>query len=459
MVIPDWALKYKEKGTQITEINGRYYLYRVKSRWNPEKHRAQKITEAYIGRITREGIKRPDDAEIAVREFGATDFIMKSSPYVIDALKVYGSWESILVFAMFRLMHASPLKSVKFYYDTSYVSEIMDADVSPKALSSLLRDIGTRRETTQSFLKRFLKDGEVAIIDLTHVFSMSENVISSVPGYDRNQEYLPGVRLILLFDLDRMKPGYYRFVPGSISDVSTIRVTLMESGIKRALLIGDKGFYSEANIDYLKSYNISYIVPLKRSSSLIDYEPCKGDRRKFTGYFMFEGRPVWYRSADTDRGRVILYLDESLRLEEERDMLLRENGKELFKEKQFTLGTIAVITDLKKDEREVYELLKQRANVEQAFDTFKNIINADRSYMRDDYSLEGWFLVNFVALLLYYEIYNLLRDRGLLSKYSPMDVLVHLSRIHRLKVKNRWITSEIPKKSRVIAEKLGLHIT
>ena len=156
---------------------------------------------------------------------------------------------------------------------------------------------------------------------------------------------------------------------------------------------------------------------------------------------------------------MILYLDESLRLEEERDMLLRENGKELFKEKQFTLGTIAVITDLKKDEREVYELLKQRANVEQAFDTFKNIINADRSYMRDDYSLEGWFLVNFVALLLYYEIYNLLRDRGLLSKYSPMDVLVHLSRIHKLKVKNRWITSEIPKKSRVIAEKLGLHIT
>ncbi len=43
--------------------------------------------------------------------------------------------------------------------------------------------------------------------------------------------------------------------------------------------------------------------------------------------------------------------------------------------------------------------------------------------------------------------------------YSPMDVLVHLSRIHRLRVKNRWVTSEIPKKSRLIAEKLGLHIT
>ncbi|MDG7038659.1 MAG: hypothetical protein JRN37_05835, partial [Nitrososphaerota archaeon] len=97
--------------------------------------------------------------------------------------------------------------------------------------------------------------------------------------------------------------------------------------------------------------------------------------------------------------------------------------------------------------------------VEQAFDVFKNTLSADRTYMRDDYSLEGWFLINFVALLFYYEIYNLLRDKGLLSKYSPADVLVHLSRIHKLRVKNRWVTSEIPKKSGLMAEKLGLHIT
>ncbi|MDG7044608.1 MAG: hypothetical protein JRN02_04455 [Nitrososphaerota archaeon] len=46
----------------------------------------------------------------------------------------------------------------------------------------------------------------------------------------------------------------------------------------------------------------------------------------------------------------------------------------------------------------MYELLKQRANVEQAFDVLKNVLNADRTYMMDDYSLEGWFLINFIAL-------------------------------------------------------------
>ena len=41
-----------------------------------------------------------------------------------------------------------------------------------------------------------------------------------------------------------------------------------------------------------------------------------------------------------------------------------------------------------------------------AFDTFKNTLNADRSYMRDDYQLEGWMVVNFVALMFYYSVYT-----------------------------------------------------
>ena len=458
MTIPDWAVKFREKGTQITEIDGRYYLYKVRSQWDPRKHRARKITEGYLGRITPDGVKRHDsEGEISVVEFGATDLIMRRCSHIIDALKVYNNWESILVMAIFRLMHASPLKNIDLYYRTSYVSERIEAKTSPRSLSSLLRGIGHNRETTRTFLRHFLADQDIAVIDLTTVFSVSENVISAVPGYDHD-EYLPGVRFILLFGLRRMRPMYYRFVPGSIRDVSTVRMTMKESGIRKVLLIGDKGFYSESNVINLESSRINYILPLKRNSDLIDYGPCMGDRSNFSGYFIFEGRPVWYHSSRKGR-RVILFLDESLRLDEEKDMLLRENGRETFQEKQFLLGTIAVVTDLERSEKEVYELLKQRSSVEQAFDTFKNVLEADRTYMRDDYALEGWFLVNFVSLLMYYEIYNIIREHDMLSKYSPMDVLTHMSRIQKLKIRNKWVTSEIPKKTRLIKEKMEQHIT
>ena len=52
---PEWVMKHKTKGTNISCINGRYYLYEVSSVWNKEKGRAQKVTNKYLGRITEDG--------------------------------------------------------------------------------------------------------------------------------------------------------------------------------------------------------------------------------------------------------------------------------------------------------------------------------------------------------------------------------------------------------------------
>ncbi|MGC8585396.1 MAG: IS1634 family transposase, partial [Thermoplasmata archaeon] len=106
----------------------------------------------------------------------------------------------------------------------------------------------------------------------------------------------------------------------------------------------------------------------------------------------------------------------------------------------------------------IYELLKVRVNIEQLFDTFKNVLEADRTYMRDEYELEGWMLVNFVSMLLYYRIYNILRAKKMLKNYSVKDVLLHLSGIHEIKVGDQWLKTEIPKKTRQIIEKLQIPI-
>jgi transposase len=111
------------------------------------------------------------------------------------------------------------------------------------------------------------------------------------------------------------------------------------------------------------------------------------------------------------------------------------------------MGTIAVISDLEESGERIYNLLKSRVEIEVMFDAFKNVLNADRTYMRDDYQMEGWAFINFIALVFYYRL------------YTPNDVLIHLSRIYKLKIQNEWITSEIPKKTRVILEKLNLPIT
>jgi transposase len=120
-----------------------------------------------------------------------------------------------------------------------------------------------------------------------------------------------------------------------------------------------------------------------------------------------------------------------------------------------------VITTSSFPPQRVFERLKSRAGVESLFDTFKNLLHADRTYMRDDAHLEGWAFVNFISLLLYYKIYEVLLSKGLLKRFTPKEVILHLSRIYKLKIGEKWMLSEIPKKSGMLVEKLGLdlHIT
>ena len=103
-------------------------------------------------------------------------------------------------------------------------------------------------------------------------------------------------------------------------------------------------------------------------------------------------------------------------------------------------------------------MLKSRTEIEQSYDTFRNTIHADRSYMRDDYQLQGWMFINFIALMMHYRIYAMLNSKGMQRKYSPGDVLVHLERVNRLKLGDEWKTLEIPKKSRIIIDGLDIPI-
>jgi len=65
---------------------------------------------------------------------------------------------------------------------------------------------------------------------------------------------------------------------------------------------------------------------------------------------------------------------------------------------------------------------------------------------------------NFVAMLLNYKIYNMLVGKEMLSRYSPADIVMHLSRIYKLKVGGRWMLSEVPKTSNDVAEELEFKV-
>lgn len=458
MVYPDWVLKQKGKRTLIMRRDDRYYLYRVSSKWNPEKKRSQLKTEEYLGRITPDGLIEPKVKrimhrydQISVKEYGSSFLLQHISGDLLEALRRYfPEWREIFLFACIRLIHRSPMKNVEFLYRGSFLSETMEAHLSPDVLGNILRSIGIDRRAMRDFMRDFMKDERYLAVDLTHVLSMSEGVISATLGHNSTAEFLPQIQLLFLFSLEHDMPAYFRILPGSATSVMSIRTTMDESGARRIVLVTDTGFYSVKNISSLESAKIHYVMPLKRNSRLIDYMV---DQAK---HFMFQDHPIFYSRYQSNGKAIFTFRNDFLKAEEEKDYLRRK--KRDFANVSSRMGTVSVITNLRVSGEIVYEMLKSRADIEQSYDTFKNTIHADRTYMRDDYQLQGWMFVNFLALIMHYRIYNLLKAKDLLKRYSPEDVIEHLQRISMLKIGDEWKISEVPKHTRELIGKLEIPI-
>ena len=461
---PDWVLKYKIKGTLVQKKrDDLYYLYRVHSRWNRDKKRAQLITDEFLGKITPDGFFEPKVKrimhrfdQVSVKEYGASFLLQHISLDITQELKNdFPEWKEIFTFACMRLLHVAPLKNVSFLYLTSYLSETMrDAHVSPDSLGDMLRRIGTDRNSMVRFMKSIMKDDRYLAVDLTHVLSMSEGIISATLGHNSMDEYLPQVQVLFLFSLDHDSPAYFRILPGSINSVASLMTSIEESGVKRIVLVADTGFYSSSNIRDLDSKGMFYIIPLRRNSRIIDYS------RSGEKHFMFQDHPIFYSKYPHGNSRVYTFRNDFLKAEEEKDFLRRNEkvSESTLAKVRERMGTISVMTNLHVSGEIVYDMLKSRTEIEQSYDTFKNTIHADRSYMRDDFQLQGWMFVNFIALILHYRIYALLKSHDMLGKYSPKDVMEHLERISMLRIGNEWKMSEIPKKSKTVIEGLGIPI-
>ena len=475
---PDWALACKRKGTELRFIHGRYYLYEVTSKWNPEKKRSMKITGKLLGTITetdgfveseKERLRKQQliVESIQIKEYGITSAINALFGDTINALKQHfpDSWQRILCLAYGRLIYRSPLKNMAFHYSNSYLSEqYCGIDLSSKSLSYFLRALGEDRQKIVEFCRSFRVSEDCILFDGTDILSHSEQM--ELPKFSRSKlgTYDDMMNLMCIFSVKLQEPVYYRLLPGNIKDVSAFKLCLQESGVKDAIIIMDKGFASQGNIEELENNELKFIIPLHRNNGLISYEKIQGgDKSLFDGYFKYEGRYIWYYTVSVDEKKsVIVFLDDELRSREQKDYLDRIEKKlvdysiDKFHEKQYRFGTLAIIQNTGKVPADVFADYKTRGDVETMIDALKNIVEADRTYMQNEQALEGWMFINMIALKWYYTLLNLLKKNKLNKKYSPMDFLLFLSEIKKIKINSQWYDAEIIKNTRDLLKSLNI---
>ncbi len=121
-------------------------------------------------------------------------------------------------------------------------------------------------------------------------------------------------------------------------------------------------------------------------------------------------------------------------------------------------GKFAILSNMRSDPKDIYELYKSREEVELAFDSMKNELENDKAYIHTTDGLRGYFFISFISLYIYFSILNTLKEKKLSDKISVKEALFELSKIYVIADGPRRTVAEIPARSQKVADIFGLKL-
>ena len=458
----DWVRKIVEDERKRRNVpleakllNGNYYLYRSTSRYDRSTGKAVKVSD-YIGRITKDGIIEKDRVIRSIYEYGNSALIYSLSADIIARLQKYfpDRWSDLYALSVVRLMDPVPLKSVKDRWEKLYASREIQAHLSSNTLTEILRDAGSDMAAQMDLFQSLITESRKLAFDLSSIFSRSVNINIAAKGHNADHIYLPQVNMALAFDLDQYRPVFLKPLEGSVRDVKSLRNVLNEIHFD-GILVLDTGFSSQDLAEIMRS-DMKFIMPLRRNQDIIDYSIDLGSS------FVYRDRGIRSGFLNRNGFRIYMYLDKKLMAEESPTFIkLIAEGKRKqneFQSEYMKFGKISILSNLKDDPQIIYNLYKQREEIEQAFDAMKNELENDKSYLNDDDSLRGYFFVSFLSLYMYYSIFVLIGAADLANKLSVKDVLLKFSKVYKIVRGKKESLREIPSGVEKIDRLLGTNI-
>ena len=452
-------------------------MYQVSSVYDPVKKKGKKKTGALLGKITEDGgfiqsskkilLEKAgnsvDYSKITIREFGFTNFLEHYCKDISEKLKVhFPQYHKLIInMAYCRLVYNSPINRMPIHIQKSMLSMGEKEGFYPKKISDALTNIGIDRKSCVNYMTSFVTKGEHILVDMTNMFSSSEKMYYAKEGYNSDMVFDTQINLMYIYSPTLQQPLFYRLLNGNMREVKGFKMCLEESGIKDAILIADKGFYSKANIAHLKDNKLQYIIPLKRDSALIDYTLFN---EQTNDYFKYEERMIWMASYTIEGVEVKLFRDDKLKTQEQKDYLQRIESqiegytRDKFNQKLNQFGTFALVSNLKNTEvKEIYVKYKSRNAIEVMFDGVKTILKADKTYMQKEETLNGWMFINHIALQWYYIIYSILAEKKLLSKYSVKQFITELAEHRKVRINDNWVEENMITSTEKMLKMLNLY--
>lgn len=498
------------------KIRGKVYAYECEGYWDKEKKQARQRRK-YLGAVDEHGNIVPKASPQAVKvskSYGHVRLLLTLAEQeglrsrLRDAFGEDG--DTLLALSVIRLIDPTAMRNVHLALEDTFLPEMLGLKALPSSqrISELLSSLGNGEAEVRSFLRSLARKEDALAFDLTSLSSYSRQLPFLEYGADYRETHLPQINLGLVVSVQRHLPLYFKAYPGSVSDVSTLKNLLTEVrdlGVEKCLLIMDRGFYSQGNVEDMSKAGMDFVMPLpfgrglakelmSESNQLLD-DPDKGH--------MLDKELFFVHRAEVEVSghglHAFLIMSEKRRAEERKTVFSRlEELENAFSGKRWHPGVPSELADKAGNLRtcleardddgavvlvrkrnaisqmtnrcgkmillsskdmswqEAVSVYRQRDEAESDFSDLKNELQALPLRVAGLATLQGLLFVLFLSLLLRSHLLNRARKAKLLGRTWTDEMLRTLGLLKVSQAGREWRVNEVTKGRRELFKALGV---
>jgi transposase len=460
------AIRYKN--------NGRY-AYETHNVWNKEKKKAETkwvylgVVDPATGEIARAREQKVEQEKLILNYGDSAALYEFSEKLGFNALlqSVFGGdFDNVLALTFYKLFESNAMNYAKTWFEGNYANRLFpNARLSSQRVSELLERIGDEhlyREFFRKYCSCLYSEHGVAI-DSTGLQNDIDIPLTALGHHGSSLEN--ELRLLMVIDKDTSEPLYFRFFPGNIVDVSTLKNTLSEIeqyGISTAFALIDAGYYSEDNIFALYDKSIPFLTRLPANRKLFKEVVAQtAATLEVPGKFVRYGKRGLYvqkipaRFFDKYDGYAYVCCDIKRKAEETtRTMFAAQEDSETLDEtekKLLTAGKFVLISSKEISVDEVLPYYYLRQSAERIFQISKTYADILPLRVHSEQTLRGVLLLNFIAVVLYVNF-----RKQLPENVTPTEAFLALkNRSCKVLTSGKILPGELTKLQRLVIESIA----
>lgn len=460
MSIPEEIRKIKRPTNTIVKKIGNKYAVIQRVGCKRKNGKNLPVNGSVIGHIIN-GMyvpKKVDYFSVAMKTYG--DFALAkslSSELLAELEKVYGAKTASDIYAIALLRAISPdLKDhmIEDEYEESFLSEDMKGlRLSKTRISKLVNDIGKDYSKVLKFIRNRTENIDTKnLIAIDGMLKGCNGRINSLGdfSYKSRIKGSKDISIIVAFDVTTKEIVCSLPYAGNCLDITGFPDFIVKSGIKRGIIVGDKGMNDGSGI-----HGMGYIFPLKRSRKILDEVDIYDMDERLGG----RESPILCKKVEKGGRFYYGFRDLWRAAKEKSDYVTRHRftAKGL-KEKERKFGTVVYVSDHDMTCAQAYELYRQRWEIELVNRFYKNILSLDTVREHDDYSIYGNEFLNMLSSIIGNRMKNAFEKIGLFEKYTYRQLMKIMKRYKKIRMPDtkNWMRTQPTKSENEIYTMLNI---